>query len=91
MRHSSSVLPTCQVDRGTQSRRTFALILAALISLAAPTLAVQPVFEPGGASFYDMPWPFDLRRDPDGTLALDTFPVGGNALLESYAEALGQT
>ena len=71
-------------------RRAFALILAAFISLAAPTLAVQPVFEPGGASFYDMPWPFDLRRDPDGTLDLDTFPVGGNALLTTYAEALGQ-
>src|SRR5262245_20508325 len=72
------------------SHRALALILAALISLTAPALAVEPVFEPGGASFYDMPWPFDLRRDPDGTLDLSTFPVGGNALLASYAEALGQ-
>ena len=54
--------------------------------------AVQAVFDPDGASFYDMPFPFELRRDPDGSVSLAGFPFPpGNALIESYQVALERT
>lgn len=63
-------------------------LAAALLGTALPCLAVQPVFNPAGGSFYDMPWPFELRRDADGTVALANFPFGANAIVQSFAVAL---
>jgi hypothetical protein len=64
------------------------LIGLGLVCVSAPAVAVQPVFDPSGSSFYDMPWPFELRRDADGTVALGSFPIGANPILLSYAAAL---
>lgn len=70
-------------------RRLVICAIALVLSFAAgPSQAVQPVFDPAGASFYDMPWPFELRRDLDGTVALSTFPFGASALVQNFAVAL---
>lgn len=53
-----------------------------------PGLAVEPIFEPGGSSFYDMPWPFESRRDADGTVSLAGFPFGANVIVQNFALAL---
>jgi hypothetical protein len=65
-----------------------------LLALGAPggARAVEQVFDPSGASFYDMPFPFELRRDPDGSVALASFPFPpGNALVAPYQVALERT
>jgi len=68
------------------------LIAAALLLVASPGAAVEQVFEPAGPSFYDMPFPFEPRRDADGTVSLAGFPFPpGNALIESYRVALERT
>jgi len=70
-------------------RRFATSALALVLLLGAGTgHAVQPVFDPTGSSFYDMPWPFDLRRDLDGTVDLSTFPFGASALVQNFATAL---
>ena len=68
-------------------------LLALLLLLAAtPASAVQQVFDPEGASFYDVPFPMELRRDGDGTVSLAGFPFPpGNALVQSYRVALERT
>lgn len=72
-------------------RRVLYVTAALATCLAAmPARAVQPVFDPAGGSFYDMPWPFELRRDRDGTVALANFPFGPSPILQSYAVALEQ-
>lgn len=47
----------------------------------------RPTWDPGGDDFFDMPWPMDDRRDPDGTLDMAQFPnpyqIG---LLEDYID-----
>jgi len=70
--------------------RRFATAALALVLLlgAGSSHAVQPVFDPTGSSFYDMPWPFELRRDVDGTVDLSTFPFGASALVQNFATAL---
>jgi hypothetical protein len=63
-----------------------------LLALAAPAPAVEQVFDPDGASFYDMPFPMELRRDPDGSVSLANFPFPpANALVDSYRVALERT
>jgi hypothetical protein len=70
-------------------RPCFVLALA----LAAPRLAgaVQPVFDPAGPSFYDLPFPHELRRDADGTVSIATFPFPANPLIDQYRAAIEQT
>jgi hypothetical protein len=73
-------------------RRCRVLLAAVLLLAAAPAAAVEQVFEPSGPSFYDMPFPFELRRDADGSVSLAGFPFPpGNALIESYRVALERT
>jgi len=69
------------------------ILLAILIlALAAPAPAAEQVFDPAGPSFYDMPFPMELRRDPDGTVALAGFPFPpANPLVDSYRVALERT
>ncbi len=66
--------------------RAFAALV--LLWSAAPAHAVQPVFDPNGTSFYDLPFPHELRRDPNGTVALSTFPFPVNPLIAAYAASL---
>ncbi|MBM4265914.1 MAG: hypothetical protein FJ144_04770 [Deltaproteobacteria bacterium] len=67
--------------------RRFVLTLALLV--AAPAAAVSPVFDPAGTSFYDLPFPYELRRDPDGTVALASFPRP-SALVDQYIDTIDQ-
>lgn len=69
-----------------------ALLAIALLLVAAPAPAAEQVFDPTGSSFYDMPFPMELRRDPDGTVSLASFPFPpGNALVDDYRVALERT
>ena len=43
--------------------RHLALGLALLLAVPGIAGAVQPVFDPAGTSFYDLPFPQELRRD----------------------------
>jgi hypothetical protein len=56
---------------------------------AAPAFAVAPVFDPTGG-FYDMPFPHELRRDPDGTVALSGFPYIPNGIVTAYINSLDE-
>jgi hypothetical protein len=72
------------------------LVLSLLFSTpllgAAPAAAVEQVFDPAGASFYDLPFPMELRRDADGSVSLEGFPFPpANALVQSYRTALERT
>jgi hypothetical protein len=55
----------------------------------APT-GVRAYFELG-ASFYDFPWPSDLRFDPDGTISAEQLPDGpGQALYLNLRAIAGE-
>jgi predicted esterase len=62
------------------------------LALALPRLAgaVQPVFDPAGPSFYDLPFPHELRRDADGTVSIATFPFPASPLIDQYRAAIEQ-
>jgi hypothetical protein len=76
--------------RRPQTFLALAFSLCALLPARAD--AVQQVFDPAGPSFYDMPFPMELRRDPDGSVSLAAFPFpSGNALIDSYETALERT
>ncbi|NCG18703.1 MAG: hypothetical protein GWP91_06800, partial [Rhodobacterales bacterium] len=61
------------------------IIIVMLISCSQEGRGPLPIHNPQGADFWDTPWPSDLRRDADGTLAIDGFPNPWNVpLLESY-------
>lgn len=69
-----------------------ALLAIVLLFTAAPAPAAEQVFDPSGSSFFDMPFPMELRRDPDGSVALAGFPFPpDNALVDSYRIALERT
>src|SRR3954447_11150003 len=69
-----------------------ALVATALVLVALPAAAVEQVFDPAGPSFYDQPFPMELRRDPDRTVKLAGFPFPpGNALIQSYRVSLERT
>src|SRR5690242_9477735 len=71
-------------------RRALPVLL--LLLVAAPAPAVEQVFDPAGGSFYDMPFPMELRRDADGSVSLAGFPFPpGNALIDRYRVALERT
>jgi hypothetical protein len=71
-------------------RRALPVLL--LLLVAAPAPAVEQVFDPAGTSFYDMPFPMELRRDADGSVSLAGFPfTPGNALIDRYRVALERT
>src|SRR5690554_37599 len=65
-------------------------ILVLALALAAPSvvLAVSPVFDPAGPSFYDLPFPHELRRDADGTVSIAGFPFPANPLVDQYRAAI---
>ena len=68
------------------------LVATALLLVALPAAAAEQVFDPNGASFYDQPFPMELRRDADGTVKLAGFPFPpGNALTELYRISLERT
>ena len=69
-----------------------ALLVLSLLLVAAPAPAVQQVFDPAGPSFYDVPFPMELRRDADGSVSLAGFPFPpANSLVQSYRVALERT
>ena len=75
-----------------RSRLLASSLCFAALALCGRAEAVQQVFDPAGSSFYDMPFPLELRRDPDGTVSLANFPFPqGNALIASYQAALERT
>jgi hypothetical protein len=45
-------------------------------------------FDPSGADFFDMPWPHDVRRQPNGAPDLASFPTGGVDLVALYVETV---
>ena len=67
-----------------------ALLLACAFGLPPTAGAVQPVFDPSGPSFYDLPFPHELRRDADGTVSIATFPFPASALIDQYRAAIEQ-
>lgn len=89
-------MTTRERDRGVQpiggslrrrSKWLAAAIVACLVAMS-PAQAVQPVFDPVGSSFYDMPFPFELRRDADQTVSLAGFPFPAQPLINPYISAL---
>lgn len=71
-------------------RRLWLRSLWALSVLTStPAFAVAPVFDPAGG-FYDMPFPHELRRDADGTVALGDFPFVPNPIAASYIASLDE-
>ena len=63
--------------------------MAVLAALAAsPARAVTPVFDATGGGFYDLPFPNELRRDPDGTVSIGGFPFPANPLVDQYRDAI---
>jgi len=67
-----------------------ALGLALLLAIPGIAGAVQPVFDPAGTSFYDLPFPHELRRDADGTVSIAAFPFPSNPLVDQYRAAIEQ-
>src|SRR5262245_54453326 len=65
--------------------------LATLLILPSLAGAVQPVFDPSGSSFYDLPFPHELRRDADGTVSIASFPFPSNPLIDQYRDVIEQS
>src|SRR5262245_30699666 len=65
--------------------------LATLLLLPSLAGAVQPVFDPAGSSFYDLPFPHELRRDADGTVSIGGFPFPSNPLIDQYRDVIEQS
>ena len=73
----------------TFARARLGIVLGlACMLLAKPARAVQPVFDPSGSSFFDLPFPYESRRDPDGTVSIAGFPFPANDLVQQYAAAI---
>ena len=68
------------------------LLAAVLLALSvAPARAVTPVFDGTSSAFYDLPFPHELRRDPDGTISIAGFPFSANPLVVQYRDAIETT
>lgn len=71
-----------------------AVALVMLCVSSAVAQAVEAVFDPDGASFWDLPFPHEQRRDPDGTIAVGDFPLPVDnpflALLEQYRDVVDE-
>ncbi len=64
-------------------RHPFVLLLAACAPLESPE--VQPLFDPGGESFFSAPWPSNARRTPGGAPAWTDFPNAADlALFDTF-------
>ena len=72
-------------------RYGLALLLGILLTTPPLAGAVQPVFDPAGPSFYDLPFPHDLRRDADGTVSIARFPFPANPLVDQYRAVIEET
>jgi predicted esterase len=72
-------------------RCRLALGLAVLLIAPPFVWSVQPVFDPTGPSFYDLPFPHELRRDADGTVSIAAFPFPANPLVDQYRDAIEET
>ncbi len=68
-----------------------AVVAVFLLLRVNPAAAVHAVFDPTGPSFYDLPFPHELRRDPDGTISIAGFPFPENPIVARYAAAIEQT
>src|SRR5262249_22697269 len=60
------------------------LVLAAVPSAAA----VTPSFDTASGGFFDLPFPHELRRDPDGTPSIAGFPFPSNPLVDQYRASI---
>src|SRR5262245_3020750 len=67
------------------------LVGLACIFVAPEARAVQPVFDPAGTSFFDVPFPYESRRDADGTVSIAGFPFPATDLVQQYAAAIEQS
>ena len=67
------------------------LAASAVLLVSSGAGAVQAVFDPAGASFYDVPFPYELRRDPDRTISIAGFPFQANPLIDQYRAAIEQS
>lgn len=72
-------------------RHRLALLLVVLLAVPSLARGVQPVFDPAGPSFYDLPFPHELRRDADGSVSIASFPFPANPLLDQYRAAIEET
>src|SRR5262245_58845255 len=71
--------------------RAVLLGLLVLVAGAPCARAVEPVFDATGGGFYDLPFPHELRRDPDGTVSIAGFPFPSSALVDQYRDAIETT
>jgi predicted esterase len=62
-----------------------------LLVAAPPARAVAPVFDATSGDFFDLPFPHELRRDPDGTVSIAGFPFPANSLVDQYRDAIETT
>src|ERR1051326_4912108 len=67
--------------------RLFALI--ALVGCGGGSSGVTPLFTTSDDDFYALPFPNDMRRNPDGTLDLSAFP-GNSPLVLTYRVVVAQ-
>lgn len=68
------------------------MLVSFVLALPCVAGAVSAVFDPAGSSFYDLPFPHELRRDADGTVALAGFPnPSGSALVAQYIASMEET
>lgn len=64
-------------------------LLALFLAAVAPAAwAVAPVFDPSGPGFFDLPFPHELRRDPDGTPSIAGFPFPAGPLVDQYRASI---
>ena len=71
--------------------RRLAIALLAVTLLAPPARAVAPVFDAASGGFFDLPFPHELRRDPDGTVSIAGFPFPSSPLVDQYRDAIETT
>src|ERR1043165_6301891 len=85
--HDRSTEVPMTIARPTAARLVLLVFLACAL-LTRDARAVQPVFDPAGPSFFDLPFPWESRRDPDGTVSIAGFPFPAIDLVQQYRAAI---
>ena len=68
--------------------RWCALVVVAACSSSGSGSSTKPLFDPANDDFYALPFPNDLRRNPDHSLDLSKFPAN-SPIVEVFRDAAG--